>query len=511
MFRFRKAHDTAGTARAARVCLLAPLVPLSLLGCEPGPPNAALRVHHPSAAVQGVRPTQPGGTFGYETTDDVTHYDTPAGNFRVHYSRSGPNQVKPGDADDSGVPDFVEQAGAVYEDVLETYLAWGFDAPPSDAMLPNNGGDGRFDVYLVDFAGVGDGHFSRDGCETARPGVCAGHMQQENDYVGYSYPNTLVANRILASHEFFHAVQAGYNGDFGSAFNEGTAVWATERFDPSLRDFEHFIDGYLDASERSLDSSPTGPVDPFTYGMGLFFQFLHEKYGDDAVLALHERLQGDPRVTQGWLAHVDDMLRAEHGSTFAEAMVAFTTWNMQTGRFATDGVGYEAASTYAELNYEDGAVPTVDDRMRAFYASARTYRAVTDAAGDKRVALAGDADDLEGLRLVVGVREALALTDVQAGADTVDITTGSQGAHLHIAVVNTALSGSSKKPALCAGTPDAVAACVAAHTGGAPDAGPSGDGGPDAPEQPGCNQAGPGPFVGLAGLLLAWAARRQRA
>ena len=74
-----------------------------------------------------------------------------------------------------------------------------FRAPVRDEGLPDNGGDDRFDVYLVAFAGQGDGNYRDDVCSKDDPQICAGYMVQENDFKGYGYPSTLVANRILAN------------------------------------------------------------------------------------------------------------------------------------------------------------------------------------------------------------------------------------------------------------------------------------------------------------------------
>ena len=98
----------------------------------------------------------------------------------------------------------------------------------------------------------GDGVYRTDGCRKDKPSICAGYMTQENDYKGYNYPSTAIANRILGSHEFFHAVQAAYDDAQDSVAREGSAVWATERFDPSTWPKEVKGVGFTEAPRGAL-------------------------------------------------------------------------------------------------------------------------------------------------------------------------------------------------------------------------------------------------------------------
>ncbi|XYI04092.1 MXAN_6640 family putative metalloprotease [Sorangium sp. So ce1128] len=201
--------------------------------------------------------------FRFDPDDVAETFASASGSFLVHFAREGRSAVPGEDADATGVPDSVEEVAAIYDEVIVHYRdVLGFRPPRSDEDLPDNGGDGRFDVYLGDFAGVGDGVFRVDACDPDDEGRCAGFMTQENDYAGYDYPSTRTANRILGSHELFHAVQAAYDHGQDTPMMEGTAVWATESFDPSLQDFEGFVGGYLSNTDRSLDVPMVGPVDP---------------------------------------------------------------------------------------------------------------------------------------------------------------------------------------------------------------------------------------------------------
>ncbi|MDI1447531.1 MXAN_6640 family putative metalloprotease [Polyangium sp. 6x1] len=517
--------------RAARLVAMAALSALAACGPEGAAPGP-LGGDAPSFAPLD-RPDTPGNglQFNFEPGDVVETFGSPGGKFLIHYTLAGTNAVPTADADGSGAPDFVEQVASVYDEVLGHYEAMGFRPPQSDEGQPDNGGDGRFDVYLVDFAGIGDGVYQTDTCGLDKPGQCTGYMVQENDYKGYGYPSTLVANRILGSHEFFHAVQAAYDRDQGSIFNEGTAVWATEAFDPTLPDFEAFIDGYLDNTDRSLDVPLPGPVDPFSYGSAIFFQFLEERYGDGTVRALVEKTEDgvDGVADPVWFDVLDPTLTAAAGASFPEAFADFATWNLFTAQSADPTRGYANGAKYAPVKMEGVAAPYTDV-LRVFYASTQYYRVATGARGQMTAALATPddaADQVDGLALLVTTRAGTTIgpvvraLDVRAGVDPIDTSSADD---LVVVVVNTAPSGTSRKPTLCVGTPDEVDACKTAvqnpgsgSGGGGGSGGGSGSGsGGGEPGDPGgdcgCafSPAPAGPGLAALGALVLLGHRRAR-
>jgi hypothetical protein len=460
---------TSVASRALVALLLA-----GLSGC--GADGAAAPSLHGPAAVPLDRPDTIGTDlqFRFDPGDVVETFGSASGSFLVHFARDGRHAVPGVDADASGVPDFVEEVAAVYDEVLLHYRDdLGFRTPRSDEGAQDNGGDGRFDVYLVDFDGVGDGAFRVDGCGPESPDTCVGFMTQENDYRGYGYPSTLRANRILGSHELFHAVQAAYDANQGSVMAEGTAVWATESFDPSLRDFEGFIDGYLQNCERPLDAPLPGPVDPFSYGSALFFQFLEERYGQGTIHALWERVGNGANGEEDpvWFEQLEPLLATPARTTFADAFVDFATWNLFTATAADPQRAYAAGAGYPAVQMKDVSAP-YSLKLRAFYASSQYYRAQPDGRAAMTAALAAPADapdQTDGLAVLVAAQrgatygDVLRLDDVTAGAQTVD-TSGAD--RLVVVVVNGAQQGDSRKPTLCIGTPEEVAACRSAVVGG---------------------------------------------
>jgi hypothetical protein len=365
--------------------------------------------------------------FRFDDGDIVEVSETP--HFSVHYTRAGRHAVPLADGDSSGVPDHVEELGLIYEDVLDFYAnALGYRAPIDD-------GDGRFDVYLVDFNFSADGAYRAESCDGAR---CAGFMVQENDFAGYAYPSTSYANRLLASHEFFHAVQAAYDAAQGAVFSEGTAVWASEQFDPSLQDLEGFGSAYLEDTGRPLNAGGSGPVDAFTYGTGIFFEHIAAAHGDDVVRALWEGVDGGD---VDWFDILDTTLQNHSGNT--------------AGGFADDFVAF-ATSHVADATAEPETLPLAKPTLLVFVSSFRNILISPAGRSSVRVALKGDAADLDGIVLAVAADGRTA--EVVDGAT--DVTRTSNGARFVIQVVNTRQDGNGARPRLCVGSVSEVDACL---------------------------------------------------
>ncbi len=418
----------------------------------------------PSRAV-ALRPDSEGTDqlFRFAEDDIVEHYDSPSGSFRMHFTRMGTNAVPMTDADETGIPDHVEQLAIIYEEVLAFYQGeLGLRAPLSDESILDNGGDARFDVYLVDFAGRADGAFRTDHCDTTPTDAtqCIGFIVQENDFRGYSYPSTRYANRLLASHEFFHAVQAAYDSNEDTVFSEGTAVWGSEAFDSSLRDLELFSDGYLDRPERPLDQPLPGPIDPFSYGSSIFFRFLEERFERSVIAQLLEAAEEEP-----WLMGLDFVL-SSYDSSFSEAFLEFTEWNLFTEDRADPSRSYEGGAAYAPVRIEPIELPYRSaSPLRVFHASAQYFGADPGARAEVTAALVGDA---AGLQLVVATRES---SSIEIAAS---LPVDTMSAHeIIVVVINPEMEGPSRRPGLCIGSPTEVSSCVASFEA-MPDAGANG-------------------------------------
>lgn len=417
-----------------------------------------------------LRPTDTSAQqmYRFEPSEQVGRFGLDGGHFAVHFSHSGRNATIARDANDSGVPDFVEEVAAVYEDVASQYQRWGFREPLRDGALASNGGDDRFDVYLLDFGGSADGAFRTDTCLAPSGERCVGFMVQENDFVEANYPSTAEATRILGSHEFFHAVQAAYDSSQDSNVSEGTAVWATEEYDPASSDFENFIGSFLRTPERSLDAVTAGPIPASAYGSALFFRFLSERHGAVVIRELWEHLENgsahplEPQANPTWLVQLDAVLRGAHGSTLATELETFAMWNLTTGTAADATKAYREGARYPAPAMTQVTAP-VKQSLRSFYASTQYFRASTAGRASMTAALLDSSDagvETRGMKIVAVTRRGGRNVDARAIGAPFDTSAADE---LIVAVVNTNRGPDgatlSRRPTLCVGTPAEVASC----------------------------------------------------
>ncbi|MET0285768.1 MAG: MXAN_6640 family putative metalloprotease [Polyangiales bacterium] len=414
-----------------------------VVGCaEPLELGAVELELRPSTPDSGLPPPT------YEPGVTVEHLDT--NSFRVHYARTGQHAVPAPDANQDGVPDAVQTVASEYERVLAHFRdKLGFLPPRSDANLQDdNGGDGRFDVYLVDFPNSADGSFRAEGCSA---GVCTGYMLQENDFDGRGYPSLLTATRILASHELFHAVQNAYRSVPSVVLSEATAVWASEEYDPSLSDFEGFLPAYLTRPDRSLLQEPLGPPDSFSYGAGLFFAMLSEQCPSGLVRALWEELA---RSEDAWPVALDRVMQPRCGS-LADMFVRFARFNLRTGSRASRDEGYANAASYPEVPELPVTLPYHDELLRTLPLS--THYFVADAS--EPVALWASSGDVRALLAIEGADGTLR-TPQSMPANVITPLAASPGERVHAAVVDTRSAGNTLRLQVCLGSPSYVQQCA---------------------------------------------------
>ncbi|MFH1464061.1 MAG: MXAN_6640 family putative metalloprotease [Pseudomonadota bacterium] len=349
------------------------LAPLLLLLAAPA---HAIQCLTPLLAEQrrlfGPMPTRPteGGMFSFEDEDVVEHLDSADGAVRVHYSVSGPNVTLLDDDDTDGLPDYAELVAETTAGVFDFYEDLGFRRPlGEEAMgLGEIGGSYAFDVYLVDFAGQGDGAFSADACDSD-PNVCSGFFMIENDLSGYGYGSIEAGVDTLCSHELFHAVQAAYEAESPIWYTEGTAVLAEKLWRPDSADFLAYADAYLDDPERSLDNPPTGPVPLFAYATALWWDFMNTRLGTDALVQLQAALEWDG-AERDTLAEMEQVIAA-HGSDLGQEWTTFAGWNLATRFRAGAMESYDYASEIGPITITDVGAAFEDDKR--FYPLAASY------------------------------------------------------------------------------------------------------------------------------------------
>ncbi len=197
----------------------------------------------------------------------------------VHFVRTSPDQVPAADGDNSGVPDYVELALRTMNRVHSTYVAAGYRAPKSDIDADNNGGDEKSDVYLANIGPDGlYGYCATDQDIPAnQPQDTWGYCVLDNDYRKQQFPTNSPADnfRVTAAHEYFHAVQFGYDISEDAWIMEATATWAEDEvFDAVDDNVQYLRYGPMRHPAQSMDQFEG----LFHYGTWSFFRHLTERF-----------------------------------------------------------------------------------------------------------------------------------------------------------------------------------------------------------------------------------------
>ncbi len=238
----------------------------------------------------------------------------------------------------------------------------GFRPPPGDGR---HGGDGRFDVYLKDLGS--QGLYGYCAPEYRVPGlrqVASGYCVLDDDFARQQYgENPMVSLRVTAAHEFFHAVQFGYDFREDPWLLESTATWMEERVADGADDNRRYLPyGQVARPGTSLDLfDPTGFNQ---YGNWTFWEYLGERFGKDVVRAVWRQAGAYDGAPDRYSVAALRSVLARHGG-LAPAFAAYAsaatapahffdegaTWPASTSRPGRLGTADRRASTSLRINH----------------------------------------------------------------------------------------------------------------------------------------------------------------
>ena len=154
--------------------------------------------------------------------------------------------------------------------------------PVRDGRFGGRGG--KFDVYLKDVGSRGlYGYCAPEYVKRRYKRVASGYCVLDNDFARSQYgakpSNSL---KVTAAHEFFHAIQFGYDYLEDPWLLEATATWMEERFADRVNDNRQYLPaGQLVTTYRPLDTfDQTSSVH---YGNWVFFEYLSKRFGVGVV------------------------------------------------------------------------------------------------------------------------------------------------------------------------------------------------------------------------------------
>lgn len=253
--------------------------------------------------------------------------------FLIHYTLQGSSAVSPTDADNSGLPDYIELVADTLEYVWAAEInVMGWPLPADDGGL---GGDERIDVYLDEileegFAGYVDteGGFIGDNPlspETERRAAFV-YMVLDDDYaeadlVAGETPEGLM--QATVAHEFNHALQAGIDDrDPHAWLYEATATWMEDEVYDDINDGVYYLYTLYDNPDICLVAEWARGDDLHWYSTWLLLRMMSEEYGPDLVRDIWANM----RQYSGFGA-IDAALAAR-GSTFSAEFNKFVVANL---------------------------------------------------------------------------------------------------------------------------------------------------------------------------------------
>jgi hypothetical protein len=296
-------------------------------------------------------------------------FDTPSGYFRIHYTITGPDSVYQAHVDDDppdGVPDYVNRCADILDSVKVSEIdSLGYTSPPSDSGFPDNGGDGRYDVYLVNLPAQYLGYVQAE--EYSPYPKATSYIVLRSDYSPYAgwYDDLLDPLRLTSAHQFFHAIQFGYDAteyEYGGDppeikpyWMELSALWMEDMVYDHINDYLLYLPVFFESPWLSL-TTYRDYTDLHAYGSCVWAFFLSERYETDIIRKIWDKCAEVPG--DNVLDATEQVLQqAPYFSSLGEAFGEFTAWNFFTNVRA-DTVSFYSEGDLFDTNSMIKPVPS---------------------------------------------------------------------------------------------------------------------------------------------------------
>ena len=184
--------------------------------------------------------------------------------FRIHYATSGTDAPPLADANNNGIPDWVETVADTFEAVYKREITeMGYQQPPN---MP-------YDVFLLKI----NPYLGLTISDIVTNQSATSFIEINNDLSGYIY-TPLAMLKITAAHEFQHAIQYGYNYYFDIWYAEATSSWLEDETYDSVNQLYDDAASYYSNTSAALNS----PTDS-GYSRWVFNRYLAEIFSPAAT------------------------------------------------------------------------------------------------------------------------------------------------------------------------------------------------------------------------------------
>ena len=313
-------------------------------------------------------------------------YDS--GMFRFHYTNSGFHSVNMTDINGNNISDYIESLAKIFNEVSTVlHDQMGYLKPPGDGYYESTrdkGGSAHYDVYVRNLSpryygyvqpeeyaqGKGDNEQSGSVLEV---NAFTSYMAIRNNY--QNFPLDEADNiKVTAAHEYFHAIQFGYDGWEKPWLLEASAVWMEEEIYDYINDCYQYMKNWFDYPHRSLDESGY-----HWYGSFIFFEYLEQHMGGNAIIRqiMEKSVKSNSRNKDGSHLAIHDALK-QTGFSFQQALNGMAVANMVMSSLPSAGnFSYEEAEFYPVegpaifnvTNFQSGNRDTVESTNLARFGS----------------------------------------------------------------------------------------------------------------------------------------------
>jgi len=289
--------------------------------------------------------------------------------FCVHWVTRGSEKPSLVDSNRNGRPDYVDKTVKTMNKVWQTEIGvYGYRKPRSDSRSGSHHGgnpNGRIDIFIADIGNRGLYGY----CQTDEPRInrttyrrASAFCVFDNDFKRSQFPtgaNRLAALQVTAAHEFFHAIQFGYDLFEDRAFMEGSATWMEDEVFNAVNDnLQYLLSGSPVDPVNTPQRGPWIPLDaarPSTqYGTWIWYRFLSEVHDDLFIRQVWARSIGRANYA---FKSISELLVAR-GTSLAVMLAQFGVWNAAPASFYLEGARYPTAGAVSGGQLNPGGPPS---------------------------------------------------------------------------------------------------------------------------------------------------------
>ena len=307
--------------------------------------------------------------------------------FRFHYSTSGPHAVDTKDINNNLRPDYVEDVIKVFDYVADKlHNEMGYTRPPSDGYYSSTrdkGGSNHYDIYIRSIPSKYYGYvqpeeYSQGNGDNERSelrnekNAFTSYMAIRNNYKKFSL-SELENIKVTAAHEYFHAIQFGYDGWEKPWLLEASAIWMEEEIYDEINDCYQYMKDWFKYPHKSLDESGF-----HWYGSFIFFEYIEQHMGgSDTIRKIMEAsVQSNSKEKDGSHLAINQALKLNNHS-FQKALNGMSVANQIMSSFESKNYSYEEAESYPVdgpnisdiINFQFGRKDTINSSKLSRFGS----------------------------------------------------------------------------------------------------------------------------------------------